>query len=168
MSSATAFHGVPATEVLSQASKASSGDTASLRVSVTVSVALRGPSVLLRFSLEVLSEVIEALGPAPLLAVNSSCHLFHRLGPERDQHRAALFPFRDEPCPLEQLQVLRHVIERQPANAAEIGTGEEILLVWFGWPSNRMSGIYTRVASKKAMAGKLGDLFQSNLSRTSY
>lgn len=46
--------------------------------------------------------------------------------------------------------------------AAEIGASEELLQAWFGWQSNRMSAIYTRAASKKAMAGKLGELFRQN------
>lgn len=46
--------------------------------------------------------------------------------------------------------------------AAEIGASEELLQAWFGWQSNRMSAIYTRGASKKAMAGRLGDLFREN------
>lgn len=47
--------------------------------------------------------------------------------------------------------------------AAEIGASEELLQAWFGWQSNRMSAIYTRAASKKAMAGKLGELFTKNM-----
>ena len=46
--------------------------------------------------------------------------------------------------------------------AAELGASEELLQAWFGWQSNRMSAIYTRAASKKAMAGRLGNLFQQN------
>jgi integrase len=46
--------------------------------------------------------------------------------------------------------------------AAEIGASEELLQAWFGWQSNRMSAIYTRAASKKAMAGKLGEMFRQN------
>lgn len=47
--------------------------------------------------------------------------------------------------------------------AAEIGASEEMMQAWFGWQSNRMSSIYTRGASKKAMAGKLGDLFAARM-----
>jgi integrase len=46
--------------------------------------------------------------------------------------------------------------------AAEIGASEEQLQAWFGWQSNRMSSIYTRAASKKAMAGRLGEMFRQN------
>lgn len=48
------------------------------------------------------------------------------------------------------------------STAAEMGASEEWLQAWFGWQSNRMSSIYTRAASKKAMAGKLGELFLAN------
>lgn len=47
--------------------------------------------------------------------------------------------------------------------AAEIGASEELLQAWFGWQSNRMSAIYTRAASKRAMAGKLGEMFTKNI-----
>jgi integrase len=50
--------------------------------------------------------------------------------------------------------------------AAEMGASEEQLQAWFGWQTNRMSGIYTRGASKKLMAGKLADLFGKNMDRT--
>jgi integrase len=46
--------------------------------------------------------------------------------------------------------------------AAEIGASEELLQAWFGWQSNRMSSIYTRAASKKVMAGRLGEMFRQN------
>ena len=46
--------------------------------------------------------------------------------------------------------------------AAELGASEELLQAWFGWKTNRMSAIYTRAASKKVMAGQLGDLFRQN------
>jgi integrase len=46
--------------------------------------------------------------------------------------------------------------------AAELGASEELLQAWFGWQTSRMSAIYTRAASKKVMAGRLGDLFQQN------
>lgn len=45
---------------------------------------------------------------------------------------------------------------------AELGASEEMLQAWFGWQSNRMSGIYTRGASKRAMAALLGELFAQN------
>lgn len=51
--------------------------------------------------------------------------------------------------------------------AAELGASEEQLQAWFGWMSNRMSAVYTRAASRKAMAGKLGDLFAANAAATS-
>lgn len=50
--------------------------------------------------------------------------------------------------------------------AAELGASEEQLQAWFGWQSNRMSGIYTRAASKKAMAGRLGTMFDENAAAT--
>jgi len=50
--------------------------------------------------------------------------------------------------------------------AAELGASEELMQAWFGWQSNRMSQIYTRGASKKAMAGKLGELFKANMAGT--
>lgn len=40
--------------------------------------------------------------------------------------------------------------------AAELGASEEMLQAWFGWRTNRMSSIYTRGASKAAMAKRLG------------
>lgn len=46
--------------------------------------------------------------------------------------------------------------------AAESGASEELLQAWFGWKSNRMSSIYTRAASKKAMAGRLGEMLRKN------
>lgn len=46
--------------------------------------------------------------------------------------------------------------------AAEIGASEEQLQAWFGWRSRHMSSIYTRAASRKAMAGKLGEMFRQN------
>ena len=50
--------------------------------------------------------------------------------------------------------------------AAELGASEEQLQAWFGWQSNRMSAIYTRAASKKAMAGRLGTMFDENAAAT--
>lgn len=46
--------------------------------------------------------------------------------------------------------------------AAEMGASEEEMQSWFGWRSNRMSKIYTRAASKKKMAGNLGDKLAAN------
>lgn len=49
--------------------------------------------------------------------------------------------------------------------AAELGASEEMMQAWFGWRSNRMSAIYTRAASRKAMAGKLGGLFKGKVEK---